>query len=102
MRISLLGSAPELAGTVNRPEDWETSDPLAPKTPPGDAIAKAPRAKHVAWTREDAHAAKRRATADWIEGLISAEEHEAIHSRADHVLKNVRRGGILTLPEDMA
>ena len=41
---------------------------------------------------EDAHAAKRRATGDWVEGRISSEEHRAVHARANHVIK---RKGII-------
>jgi hypothetical protein len=103
VRISLLGAAPELAATVNRPQDWHESDPFAPVDPPGDAIQRPAGKKRAAQIAkiedqrtsaqilEDARAAKARATQDWIAGYISGEEHDALHARADHIIQNKGR-----------
>ena len=38
--------------------------------------------------RDSAKHAKVRATEDWVSGRISTTEHDKIHGRADHVIKN--------------
>ncbi|MGH6878562.1 MAG: hypothetical protein ACREHV_14465 [Rhizomicrobium sp.] len=42
--------------------------------------------------KDHARSAKRNATHDWVAGRITTKEHNAVHSRADHVLsgKNPR------------
>lgn len=37
---------------------------------------------------ERANDSKVRATADWVDGHIDSKKHDAIHKRADSVLKN--------------
>jgi hypothetical protein len=41
--------------------------------------------------KESAKSSMRRATANWVDGHISAKEHSAIHSRARHVLAGKHR-----------
>ena len=36
---------------------------------------------------ERAHNSKMMATGDWVDGRITSKEHEAIHKRADYVIK---------------
>ncbi len=80
-----MGTAPRLAETVNRPEDWREETLVPPPAPAKKPTIDKRTAEQIV---EDAHAAKRRATQDWIAGLISSEEHVALHGRADHIIQN--------------
>ena len=44
-----------------------------------------------AMEKESARSSMRRATANWVDGHISAKEHKAIHERAAHVLAGKHR-----------
>lgn len=46
-------------------------------------------AEHV---MQSAHRAKMNATESWISGYKSTEEHDAVHRRANKVLKSAKRG----------
>lgn len=40
---------------------------------------------------ERAHDSKVRATGDWVDGHITSKKHDAIHARADRVIKKKGR-----------
>ncbi len=49
------------------------------------SLPKAPSDKEM--VRDHAKRSKRHATESWISGHMTTKEHDAIHKRADHVLK---------------